>query len=128
MNSRRLVGLLLSGVLLAGAVHAADERRFDSGGVEIRYFIEGEGEPLVLVHGFTGSATTAWLNPGVFDAMVDAGFQAIAIDNRGHGGSEKPHRCHDDDAEGEHHPEDPEPVVLRRAADPERVSDARHEE
>ena len=91
MNPKRIVWLALGGLFLASAVNAADEQRFESGGVGIRYFIDGAGEPLVLIHGFSGSATTAWLNPGVFDALVDAGFRVIALDNRGHGGSDKPH-------------------------------------
>jgi pimeloyl-ACP methyl ester carboxylesterase len=83
--------LAILGSILSSAVFAADARRFDSDGVDIRYFSAGQGEPIVLIHGFSGSANTAWIRPGVFDALVDAGFHVIALDNRGHGGSEKPH-------------------------------------
>ena len=79
-----------------GSVVAADSQTFDSNGVSIRYFEAGAGDALVLVHGFSGSADTAWIKPGNFDALVDAGFHVVAIDNRGHGGSGKPHdpeRC-----------------------------------
>jgi 3-oxoadipate enol-lactonase len=47
----------------------------------------GGGRPLLLVHGFTGAKEdfTDWLDP-----VADLGWHAVAIDNRGHGASEKP--------------------------------------
>ena len=77
--------------MLCSATFGADAHHFDSDGVKIRYYSGGQGEALVLVHGFSGSAQTAWIGPGVFGTLVDAGFHVIALDNRGHGGSDKPH-------------------------------------
>jgi pimeloyl-ACP methyl ester carboxylesterase len=66
------------------------EHTFDSSGVPIRYIVAGVGDPVVLIHGFSASAETNWLLPGVFQRLAED-FQVIAIDNRGHGKSGKPH-------------------------------------
>ncbi len=36
---------------------------FKNGDVEIAYFDEGEGEPVVLVHGFASNKEVNWVNP-----------------------------------------------------------------
>ena len=91
MRLRQFVWLTLICSMLSGLTFAADAHHFDSDGVKIRYFSDGQGDALVLIHGFSGSADTAWIRPGVFDALADSGFRVIALDNRGHGGSDKPH-------------------------------------
>lgn len=48
--------------------------------------------PLVLHHGFTGSATCDWVETGVVAALTAANRTVIAPDARGHGGSDKPHQ------------------------------------
>lgn len=63
---------------------------FDSDGVKIVYVEAGEGEPVILIHGFTASAAMNWISPGIFDALAKD-YRVIAIDNRGHGRSGKPH-------------------------------------
>jgi pimeloyl-ACP methyl ester carboxylesterase len=64
-------------------------QHFSSAGVDIAFRDEGEGPPVLLVHGFASSSRINWLNPSWFVALNKAGFRAIAIDNRGHGESEK---------------------------------------
>ncbi len=64
---------------------------FHSNGVEINYVDEGEGPPVVLVHGFASSLDGNWRAPGVIDALLAAGRRVIALDCRGHGKSGKPH-------------------------------------
>lgn len=64
-------------------------RRFSASGVEFAYVDEGEGEPVVLVHGFASSKEVNWVNPGWIATLTRAGRRAIAFDNRGHGGSTK---------------------------------------
>jgi pimeloyl-ACP methyl ester carboxylesterase len=64
-------------------------QHFSSAGVDIAFRDEGEGPPVLLVHGFASSSRINWVNPGWFVALNGAGFRAIAIDNRGHGESEK---------------------------------------
>lgn len=62
---------------------------FDSAGVSISYDVYGEGRPLLLIHGFASSGAVNWLNTGWTQTLVEAGYQAITIDNRGHGQSQK---------------------------------------
>ena len=64
-------------------------QHFSSGGVDIAFRDEGEGPPVLLIHGFASSARINWVNPGWFAALNGAGYRAIALDNRGHGESQK---------------------------------------
>ena len=36
---------------------------FHNGDIEIAYFDQGEGEPIVLVHGFASNKEFNWVNP-----------------------------------------------------------------
>lgn len=56
---------------------------------DISYLDEGEGEAILLIHGFASNAKTNWQGPGWIKLLVDSGYRVIAIDNRGHGGSQK---------------------------------------
>src|SRR5262245_58833732 len=80
---------LVIGFLGVGDVWGED-RFFDSNGVKIRYVVEGEGEPVVLVHGFSADLDRQWRGPGLIAALAKE-RRVIAYDNRGHGKSEKPH-------------------------------------
>ena len=62
---------------------------FHNGSVEIAFIDEGEGEPIVLVHGFGSTAGTNWVYPGWVSALTKAGRRVVALDNRGHGASSK---------------------------------------
>src|SRR5262245_42501464 len=62
---------------------------FSNDGVDIAYLDEGEGEPIVLVHGFASTKEVNWINPGWISTLTRAGRRAIALDNRGHGASGK---------------------------------------
>jgi pimeloyl-ACP methyl ester carboxylesterase len=63
--------------------------RFHHDDVEIAFLDEGEGEPIVLVHGFASNAAVNWVAPGWLAFLKGAGRRVIALDNRGHGGSSK---------------------------------------
>jgi pimeloyl-ACP methyl ester carboxylesterase len=77
--------------LLATTSHlVAAERYFDSNGVRIHYTRQGEGEPVLLIHGFAINASTQWVLPGVFKSLARE-YDVIAPDVRGHGQSAKPH-------------------------------------
>jgi len=62
---------------------------FDSDGVKIAYMDEGEGEPILLIHGFASNVTTNWIDTQWVRTLLKAGRRVIAYDNRGHGQSEK---------------------------------------
>jgi len=62
---------------------------FDSDGVRIAYIDEGEGEPILLIHGFASNVAANWRDARWVRALIEAGRHVIAYDNRGHGQSEK---------------------------------------
>jgi pimeloyl-ACP methyl ester carboxylesterase len=65
--------------------------RFRHDDIEIDYLDGGQGEPIVLVHGFASTKEVNWANPGWVSTLTQAGYRVIALDNRGHGASAKPH-------------------------------------
>jgi pimeloyl-ACP methyl ester carboxylesterase len=65
--------------------------RFRHDDIEIDYLDEGQGEPIVLVHGFASTKEVNWVNPAWVPTLTKAGRRVIALDNRGHGASAKPH-------------------------------------
>jgi pimeloyl-ACP methyl ester carboxylesterase len=62
---------------------------FKNGAVEIAYLDEGEGDPVVLVHGFASNKETNWVMPGWTTTLRRDHRRVIALDNRGHGQSAK---------------------------------------
>jgi pimeloyl-ACP methyl ester carboxylesterase len=48
-------------------------------------------EPVVLVHGFASNHAVNWLNTLWIRTLTEAGRRVIALDNRGHGASARPH-------------------------------------
>jgi len=65
---------------------------FDSGGVKLAYSVDGEGPPVILIHGFMLDANFNWRTRGTTE-MLARNFRVISLDARGHGQSEKPHDC-----------------------------------
>ena len=61
--------------------------RVDVNGVGIEYAVEGDGRPVVLLHGFPDTGAL-WRNQ--VPALRDAGFTVIVPDLRGFGASDKP--------------------------------------
>jgi pimeloyl-ACP methyl ester carboxylesterase len=62
---------------------------FSSEGIRINYVDEGAGEPILLIHGFASNIAANWRDTGWIAALTGAGRRVIALDNRGHGESEK---------------------------------------
>jgi pimeloyl-ACP methyl ester carboxylesterase len=46
---------------------------------------------VLLIHGFASTAHVNWVFPGWVKTLDQAGYRVIALDNRGHGESDKPH-------------------------------------
>jgi pimeloyl-ACP methyl ester carboxylesterase len=74
---------------LAGAGTKPTTQSFDANGVKLSYFVQGKGEPVVLIHGWLSSAGINWALPGTSDLLA-RNYQVIALDVRGHGLSDKP--------------------------------------
>jgi pimeloyl-ACP methyl ester carboxylesterase len=62
---------------------------FHNGAVEIAYLDEGEGDPIILVHGFASTKNVNWVYPTWVSELKKNGRRVIALDNRGHGESAK---------------------------------------
>ncbi len=62
---------------------------FNHGDVEISYLDEGEGDPIVLVHGFASTKNVNWVYPTWVSDLRKDGRRVVALDNRGHGESAK---------------------------------------
>jgi pimeloyl-ACP methyl ester carboxylesterase len=62
---------------------------FTSDGIKIYYEIEGEGPPVVMMHGFS-SSLDIWKENNWVKNLKDK-YQVILLDCRGHGKSDKPH-------------------------------------
>jgi pimeloyl-ACP methyl ester carboxylesterase len=84
-----LLGLGVLGLSPLQAEALVDQH-FDSDGVPIRYVEEGQGEPVILLHGYTSDIETEWVRSDVLPALA-AHYRVLALDARGHGRSGKPH-------------------------------------
>ncbi|MBS7542658.1 alpha/beta fold hydrolase [Ancylobacter oerskovii] len=62
---------------------------FSHDGLDFAYLDEGEGEPIVLIHGFASTKEINWVGPGWVSTLTRAGRRVVAMDNRGHGASVK---------------------------------------
>jgi pimeloyl-ACP methyl ester carboxylesterase len=70
---------------------------FSSDGVSIAFVDEGpnggphagKADPVLLIHGFASSVRYNWRESGWIALLVGNGLRVIAMDNRGHGESEK---------------------------------------
>lgn len=58
------------------------DRAADAGGT-------GNGQPILLIHGFASNHMTNWVAPGWMKTLSEAGYRSIAFDHRGHGATTK---------------------------------------
>ncbi|MBX9930722.1 MAG: alpha/beta fold hydrolase [Methylobacterium sp.] len=74
---------------------------FDSDGVSIAFVdvpaTGGSGDPILLIHGFASNHAVNWVNTLWVKTLTQAGHRVVALDNRGHGESQK---LYDPDAYG----------------------------
>jgi pimeloyl-ACP methyl ester carboxylesterase len=75
---------------------------FSSQGVRLAYIDvppeSGSGDPVLLVHGFASNHAVNWVNTLWVTTLTRAGYRVIALDNRGHGQSQKLYRPEDYDS------------------------------
>ena len=70
-------------------------KAFDSDGVRIAYIDvpptvgDGPGDPVLLIHGFASNHAVNWLQTFWIKTLTGAGYRVVALDNRGHGQSQK---------------------------------------
>ncbi|HVA54896.1 MAG TPA: alpha/beta fold hydrolase [Gammaproteobacteria bacterium] len=60
-------------------------------GIRIHYGVYGNGRPVVLLHGGTVSFEHNYAKYGWIERLNASGLQAVGLDFRGHGESDKPH-------------------------------------
>jgi pimeloyl-ACP methyl ester carboxylesterase len=80
-------GSVVSIARLGGMV--SEFESFD--GTRLSYEEEGEGSPVLLLHGLSSSTKGNWQDPGAWAALVAVGKRVVGLDARGHGRSDKPH-------------------------------------
>ena len=59
-------------------------------GAALSYRTEGEGRPVLMLHGFLANSRFNWIDPGISAVIASAGFKCIMLDLRGHGRSDVP--------------------------------------
>jgi pimeloyl-ACP methyl ester carboxylesterase len=91
---RTSLSIALCLLLIATAVFAADGKPTEadftaSDGVKIHYYVMGKGTPVILIHGYTGTAWGNWFTNGIAQALAK-NHMVVALDCRNHGKSDKP--------------------------------------
>src|SRR5262245_60936844 len=81
--------LLMPAAASAAGSDATHNYFTTSDGVKIHYMVKGKGTPVILIHGYTGSAEGNWFRNGIADALAKS-HRVIALDCRNHGRSDKP--------------------------------------
>lgn len=81
--------VIVVGLALFLLFDRSDGKYFESNGVSLFYTVEGEGCPVILIHGLAANADLNWRRPGIV-RMLAQEFKVITFDLRGHGLSGKP--------------------------------------
>lgn len=69
--------------------------RYLHDGLHLSYLdnhLPSDKPPVILLHGFTASASINWLSTGWITTLSEQQRRVIALDARGHGESDKPHQ------------------------------------
>jgi pimeloyl-ACP methyl ester carboxylesterase len=59
------------------------------GAAGLSFLRQGQGRPVLLLHGFASDAEADWVETGWLDVLAGAGYDLVAPDLRGHGQSVK---------------------------------------
>ncbi|MFW9942219.1 MAG: alpha/beta fold hydrolase [Candidatus Thorarchaeota archaeon] len=62
---------------------------FNNDGIKIYYEVEGEGPPVIMIHGFAASLEGNWKQTNWVEVLKND-YKLILLDCRGHGRSDKP--------------------------------------
>jgi pimeloyl-ACP methyl ester carboxylesterase len=93
MPRQNILSVIFCLTLMAGVIFAQgkpEHKYFTTkDGVKIHFMVMGKGTPVILIHGYTGSAEGNWFRNGVAEALAKT-HMVIAIDCRNHGRSDKP--------------------------------------
>ena len=94
MTRRTSLSIALCALTMASAIFAADSKPTEdfmtaSDGVKIHYYVMGKGTPVILIHGYTGTAWGNWFSNGIAQALAK-NHMVVALDCRNHGKSDKP--------------------------------------
>lgn len=78
----------------------ADIETFRADGIEIAYLDQGattatRSTPVLLIHGFASNHEVNWVSTGWVETLLKSGYRVVAVDNRGHGRSQKLYRTED---------------------------------
>jgi len=97
---RKLFSVCLVMITSFAFAQEADQFFTSFDGTKLYYNVRGEGESIVLVHGFI-STSESWTRSPLYQNLIDAGFKVIILDQRGNGKSDKPHelKFYENDAE-----------------------------
>jgi len=87
MRNYTVYSLLIS--LFVITTTTAQEKFSSFDGTTIAYFDEGEGTPVILIHGFINDASS-WNGTVIKQQLLDQGYRVLTPDLRGNGFSEKP--------------------------------------
>ncbi len=68
---------------------------FESRSHPLAFETYGSGQPVLCIHGFASSGKVNWLDTGWVEALTEAGYRAITLDNLGHGASASSHEPED---------------------------------
>ncbi|WP_419211796.1 alpha/beta fold hydrolase [Maribacter sp. X9] len=93
--------IIIIALCLAGNLTVAQSKSFTSfDGVKIAFTDEGQGNPVLLVHGFINSSAS-WGNSPLKKDLLEKGYRIIIPDLRGNGNSDKPQddKAYENDAE-----------------------------
>jgi pimeloyl-ACP methyl ester carboxylesterase len=92
--TKRIIPLLMAFCFIGAVASAmqADSGKFYTsfGSIKLYYEVKGEGFPVVLVHGFTGTSQ-GWKHGKLYGDLLRAGYKVITMDLPGNGRSDKPH-------------------------------------
>jgi len=84
-----IISLLISNAAFAADATPKEDFMTTSDGVKIHYYVMGKGTPVVLIHGYTGTAWGNWFANGIAQALAK-NHMVVALDCRNHGKSDRP--------------------------------------